>query len=63
MIKILESAIEYEKKSADLYREGAAAAEDPETRTLFEQLVRWEQDHERMLKDRLATLRMIRGQQ
>ncbi len=63
VIKIIEEAIEYEQISAKKYRQGAEAAEDPETRTLFEQLIRWEEDHERMLKERLATLKLLREQQ
>ena len=63
VIKLIEEAIEYERQAADRYREGAGAAEDPETRALFEQLVRWEEDHERILRDRLATLKLIQGQQ
>lgn len=63
VIKLIEEAIEYEKQAAERYRQGAEGADDPETRTLFEQLVRWEEDHERILRDRLATLKLIRGQQ
>ncbi len=63
MIKLIEEAIENEKMAAEKYRRGAESAEDPETRSLFEQLVRWEQDHERILRERLAVLKLIRGQQ
>jgi rubrerythrin len=63
VIKLIEEAIEYERRAADQYRKGAEIAEDPETRTLFEQLIKWEEDHERILRDRLATLKLIRGQQ
>ncbi|MCL6092939.1 MAG: rubrerythrin [Actinobacteria bacterium] len=63
MIQLIEEAIEYERMAAERYRQGAQAADDPETRTLFEQLVRWEEDHERILHERLTTLKLIRGQQ
>ena len=63
VIQLIEEAIENEKKAAERYRQGAAMADDPETRTLFEQLVRWEQDHERVLRERLTTLRLLHGQQ
>ena len=63
VIQLIEEAIENEKMAAERYRQGAQAADDPETRTLFEQLVRWEEDHERILRERLTTLKLIRGQQ
>lgn len=63
VIKLMEQAIENEKRAREMYREGAEAAEDPETRSIFEQLARWEEDHERILRERLATLKLIRGQQ
>ncbi|MBK5225137.1 MAG: rubrerythrin [Thermoleophilia bacterium] len=63
VIKLMEKAIENERQARDMYHEGAAAAEDPETRSIFEQLARWEEDHERILRERLATLRLIKGQQ
>ncbi|MHB9112245.1 MAG: ferritin family protein [Thermoleophilia bacterium] len=63
VIKLMEQAIENERRAREMYREGAEAAEDPETRSIFEQLARWEEDHERILRERLATLKLIRGQQ
>jgi rubrerythrin len=62
VIKLIEEAIENEKAAAERYRQGAQEAEDPETRSMFEQLVKWEEGHEQLLKDRLATLKLIRGQ-
>lgn len=62
LIQLIEQAIENEREAAAMYRQGADQAEDPETRTFFEQLVKWEQEHERILRDRLATLKLIRGQ-
>lgn len=62
-IQLIEEAIENEKMAAERYRQGADMADDPETRTLFEQLVRWEEDHERVLRERLTTLKLLRGQQ
>ena len=61
LVKLIEGAIEDEKQAAIKYRRGAELAEDPETRTFFEQLVSWEQGHERILRDRLAALKLIKG--
>lgn len=63
LIKLIEDAIENEKRAAAMYRKGAELSDDPETRTFFEQLVKWEKEHERILRDRLAVLKLIRGQQ
>jgi len=63
VIKLMEEAIEDERRAQEKYRQGVEAAEDPETRTLFEQLVQMEISHERLLRERLATLKLIRGQQ
>lgn len=63
VIALIEEAIKHERAAAEKYREGAAAAADAETRTMFEQLSRWEQDHERLLKDRLTALKLLRGGQ
>jgi rubrerythrin len=62
LIKLIEEAIEDEKKAAEKYRRGAELAGDPETRSFFEQLVNWEEGHERVLRDRLAALKLIRGE-
>lgn len=61
VIKLMEKAIENEREAYRMYLEGADAAEDPETRSIFEQLAKWEREHERILLDRLATLKLIRG--
>ncbi len=61
MIEIMQKAIDNEGEAQKMYRMGAEQAEDPETRSLFEQLANMEQAHERMLRDRLATLKLIRG--
>ncbi|MFA5809838.1 MAG: ferritin family protein [Thermoleophilia bacterium] len=61
VIKLMEKAIENERKAQEMYREGADAASDPETRSIFEQLAKWEREHEHILLDRLATLKLIRG--
>lgn len=57
----LEVAIQAEIKAQERYSELAKVADDSETRSLLEQLVRWESDHERMLRDRLAALKMIKS--
>lgn len=57
----LEVAIQAEIKAQERYAELAKIADDSETRSLLEQLVRWESDHEKMLRDRLAALKMIKS--
>lgn len=63
VIKLIEDAIAAEQEAVETYQRGAELAEDPEMRTFFEQLVGWEQEHERILKERLATLKLIKGDQ
>lgn len=60
-VKLIENAISLEHEAHIRYKEGAAEADDAETRSLFEQLAQWEEGHEQLLKDRLATLKMMRG--
>ncbi|HEX21517.1 MAG TPA: hypothetical protein ENH19_02550 [Actinobacteria bacterium] len=60
VIKILEQAVEAEQAAQKMYKQGVDIAEDAETRALFEQLTNWEQGHERLLKDRLATLKLMK---
>lgn len=63
VIRLIEDAITAEQEAVKTYKQGAELAEDPEMRTFFEQLVSWEEEHERILKDRLATLKLIKGDQ
>ncbi len=58
-IQLIEEAIEAEKAAKDRYDKGAQEAGDPETRALFKQLADWEEGHEKMLTDRLSTLKML----
>lgn len=60
-IKLIEEAIEAEIAARQRYEKGAQQAEDPETRALFEQLAHWEEGHEQMLRDRLATVKMLKS--
>lgn len=60
-IKLIEEAIEAEIAARQRYEKGAKQAEDPETRALFEQLAHWEEGHEQMLRDRLATVKMLKS--
>lgn len=62
LTQLIEEAIEDEKRAAEKYRLGAELAEDPETRSFFEQLVSWEQGHERILRDRLAALKLLKNE-
>ena len=57
--KIFEEAIEAEKAAQARYRRGMEAAEDLEVRAVFEQLLRDEEAHERVLKDRLKALKLM----
>lgn len=63
VIKLIEDAIAAEQEAVATYKKGAELAEDPETRTFFEQLVGWEEEHERILKERLATLKLIKNEE
>lgn len=60
VIEIIKKAIRDEKQAQEDYLRGAEAAEDPETQAIFEQLARDEEEHEQMLRDRLAGLRLIK---
>jgi rubrerythrin len=60
-IKLIEEAIASEQTAQERYKKGAVDADDPETRSLFEQLAGWEDSHQALLKERLATLKMMRG--
>jgi rubrerythrin len=60
-IKLIEEAIEAEEAAEERYKTGAKIADDPETRSMFEQLAEWEDGHKSMLKERLATLKMMKG--
>jgi rubrerythrin len=60
-IKLIEEAIKAEESAQERYKTGAAIADDPETRSMFEQLAKWEDGHKSMLKERLATLKMMKG--
>ncbi len=59
-IKLIEEAIALESEAHKRYKTGATDADDAETRSLFEQLASWEEGHEAILKDRLATLKMMK---
>ena len=61
VITLMEEAIEEERRAHEKYKNGAEAAADPETRSMFEQLARMEESHERMLRDRLSALKLIKG--
>jgi rubrerythrin len=60
-IQLIEEAIAAEKAAQERYKQGAVDADDAETRSLFEQLAGWEDSHQALLKERLTTLKMIRG--
>ena len=60
LIKTIEAAIEDERKAQEDYKQAAEMAEDPETRTFFEQLVKDEAGHEKVLKRRLAALKLLK---
>jgi len=61
LIRMVEEAIESEKTSQERYRRAAQEARDPETKVFFEQLVRDEERHEQLLRERLKTLKLLRG--
>lgn len=57
--KVLEMAIENEKRSYDWYLTQALEAEDPESRLLFEQIAEEEKVHIKKLTERLKILKIM----
>lgn len=60
IIEILEGAIEGERNTREKYLKLAREAEDSETRAVLEQLAGDELEHERILKERLAAIKLMR---
>ncbi|MFX1519457.1 MAG: ferritin family protein [Promethearchaeota archaeon] len=60
LIKRIEAAIEDERQAQIDYKKSAEMAEDPETRAFFEQLAKDEEGHEKILKRRLAALKLMK---
>ncbi len=60
LIKKIESAIKDERQAQIDYKKAAEMAEDPETRAFFEQLAKDEEGHEKILKRRLAALKLMK---
>jgi rubrerythrin len=60
IIEILESAIVEESESRKKYLKLALEASDPETRAVLEQLARDEEEHERILKQRLSAIKLMK---
>ena len=61
LLAILEQAIEEERHSAGRYRRGAELSSDPESKKMFEKLVRDEEMHERVLKERYYEIKKRLG--
>ncbi|RMF91039.1 MAG: rubrerythrin [Methanobacteriota archaeon] len=59
IVEILTEAIESERKDREKYLELAKDAPDPETRAALEQLARDEEHHEKVLRERLAAVRLM----
>ena len=60
LIKKIEAAIEDERNAQVEYKKAAEIADDPETRAFFEQLAKDEEGHEKVLKRRLAALKLMK---
>ena len=60
LIKKIEAAIKDEQQAQIDYKKAAEMAEDPETRAFFEQLAKDEAGHEKILKRRLAALKLMK---
>ena len=60
LIKQIEAAIKDERQAQIDYKKAAEMAEDPETRAFFEQLAKDEEGHEKVLKRRLAALKLMK---
>ncbi len=59
--KLIADAIKEEREAQINYQRAADEAQDPETKTFFEQLVKEEKSHEKRLKDRLMAIKLIQG--
>jgi rubrerythrin len=60
IIEILEGAIKGEREAREKYLKLASEATDPETRAILEQLARDEEEHETILKERLAAVKLMK---
>jgi len=59
IIEILSEAIESERGDREKYLGLAKDAPDPETRAALEQLAKDEEVHERVLRERLAAVKLM----
>lgn len=59
LVDILERAITAEQEAREAYRQAAESATDPDTRVMFEQLMRDEEAHEKALRNRLTALKLM----
>lgn len=59
LMKAMEMAIEHEAEAVKTYKDLAEAAEDGETRILFEQLSREEDSHRKRLTERMKALKAL----
>ncbi len=57
LLQILEAAIADERAAQEKYRRGRDGCADPEARSLFDQLLRDEEAHERALSHRYAEVK------
>lgn len=60
ILEVITKAIENEKSGEAFYRKSAEEADDPEIRAIFETLAQDEQNHQRILKERLLALKLRR---
>ena len=54
MQSLLETALRLEEDAADLYANAAAKADSPEGKNMFQRLVKFEEGHQRTIKEMLA---------
>jgi len=59
IVEILTEAIESERSDRKKYLRLAREAPDPETRAVLEQLARDEEMHEKVLRERLAAVKLM----
>lgn len=57
LLRILEAAMEDERAAQENYRRGRDGCADPQARSLFDQLLREEEAHERALSRRYAEVK------
>lgn len=60
VLEILKQVLEDEKAGAERYRKLAEEVSDAESKAIFESLAREEENHYRMVRERMTTIKLRR---